>query len=105
MPEAKSAKELQHEDTSVKPVTQEITLSDGTICTIRQGKGKDIIKASRMVNSQEEIQPVFMSMLVEFDGKKRSAEDITELPVPDYIALIVAFEKINPLSVPSKSSS
>ncbi len=75
----------------------ELTLSDGRKVEIKKGKGSDIIQASKLMNSPEELQTVLVSLLVTIDGKKVQVEEITDLYIPDYLKLMEAFQGINPL--------
>lgn len=68
-------------------MTKEITLSDGKIAVIKNGKGKDLLNAQKKAKSSDEIPYALIAELTEIDGNYLVYEDILELPIADVIQL------------------
>ena len=68
-------------------MTKEITLSDGKIAVIKDGKGRDLLNAQKKAKSSDEIPYVLIAELTEIDGNYLVYEDILELPIADVIQL------------------
>ena len=68
-------------------MTKEITLSDGKIAVIKDGKGRDLLNAQKKAKSSDEIPYALIAELTEIDGDYLVYEDILELPIADVIQL------------------
>jgi len=68
-------------------MTKEITLSDGKVAVIRDGKGRDLLNAQKKAKSSDEIPYALIAELTEIDGTYLVYEDILELPIEDVIQL------------------
>ena len=68
-------------------MTKEITLSDGKIAVIKDGKGRDLLNAQKKAKSSDEIPYALIAELTEIDGNYLVYEDILELPIADVIQL------------------
>ena len=49
-------------------MTKEITLSDGKIAVIKDGKGRDLLNAQKKAKSSDEIPYALIAELTEIDG-------------------------------------
>ena len=68
-------------------MTKEITLSDGKIAVIKDGKGRDLLNAQKKAKSSDEIPYALIAELTEIEGNYLVYEDILELPIADVIQL------------------
>ena len=68
-------------------MTKEITLSDGKVAVIKDGKGRDLLNAQKKAKSSDEIPYALIAELTEIDGTYLVYEDILELPIADVIQL------------------
>lgn len=68
-------------------MTKEITLSDGKIAIIKDGKGRDLLNAQKKAKSSDEIPYALIAELTEIDGNDLVYENILELPIADVIQL------------------
>ena len=68
-------------------MTKEITLSDGKIAIIKDGKGRDLLNAQKKAKSSDEIPYALIAELTEIDGNYLVYVDILELPIADVIQL------------------
>ena len=68
-------------------MTKEITLSDGKIAIIKDGKGRDLLNAQKKAKTSDEIPYALIAELTEIDGNYLVYEDILELPIEDVILL------------------
>ncbi len=68
-------------------MTKEITLSDGKIAVIKDGKGRDLLNAQKKAKSSDEIPYALIAELTEIDGNYLVYEDILDLPIADVIQL------------------
>ena len=68
-------------------MTKEITLSDGKIAVIKDGKGRDLLNAQKKAKSSDEIPYALIAELTEIDGNYLVYEDTLELPIADVIQL------------------
>lgn len=68
-------------------MTKEITLSDGKIAIIKDGKGRDLLNAQKKAKSSDEIPYALIAELTEIDGNYLVYENILELPIADVIQL------------------
>lgn len=66
---------------------KEITLSDGKIAIIKDGKGRDLLNAQKKAKSSDEIPYALIAELTEIDGNYLVYVDILELPIADVIQL------------------
>lgn len=66
---------------------KEITLSDGKIAIIKDGKGRDLLNAQKKAKSSDEIRYALIAELTEIDGNYLVYVDILELPIADVIQL------------------
>lgn len=73
---------------------KEITLSNGKIAKIKEGKGKDLFWALEMASTPNEIIKFLTVRLVEINGKGITEEDLDEMPLQDVIKLIGEVSKI-----------
>lgn len=84
---------------------QTITLSDGSVATLRRGKGRDLMDAQAAAGSPGEIIFYLIAMLVTFDGQPRAFEEILEMDMVDVATLQEALQKKPPTQMPPGSSS
>jgi hypothetical protein len=75
----------------------ELTLSDGRKVEIKKGKGHDVLQASMLMKSQEELPSILAALLTNIDGKRIQVEELLDLDIPDYLMVMDAFGRINPL--------
>ncbi len=68
-------------------MTKEITLSDGKVAVIKDGKGRNLLNAQKKAKSSDEIPYALIAELTEIDGNYLVYEDILELPIADVIQL------------------
>lgn len=68
-------------------MTKEITLSDGKVAVVKDGKGRDLLNAQKKAKSSDEIPYALIAELTEIDGNYLVYEDILELPIADVIQL------------------
>ena len=68
-------------------MTKEITLSDGKVAVIKDGKGRDLLNAQKKAKSSDEIPYALIAELTEIEGNYLVYEDILELPIADVIQL------------------
>jgi hypothetical protein len=68
-------------------MTKEITLSDGRLAVIKDGKGRDLLNAQKKAKTSDEIPYALIAELTEIDGEYLVYEDILELPIEDVIKL------------------
>ncbi len=71
-------------------MTKEITLTDGKIAKIKDGKGLDLLNAQKKAKTSDEIPYALVAELTEIDGQFLVYEDILELPIEDVINLQAA---------------
>ena len=68
---------------------KQITLSDGRIAEIKEGKGKHAKAALRQMDGDSSnYLPAIMAQLVTIDCKPVVMEDLDELPLRDFQALM-----------------
>jgi len=70
--------------------TMTITLPSGRTAVVRPGTAGDLVNAQMMVTTQEQLPLALVSMLVEIDGTRMMLEDVTAMPLPDFLALLPA---------------
>lgn len=68
-------------------MAKEITLSDGKIAIVKDGKGLDLLNAQKKAKTSDEIPYALIAELCEIDGSFLVYEDILELPIEDVINL------------------
>ena len=68
-------------------MTKEITLSDGKVAVIKEGKGRDLLNAQKKAKSSDEIPYALIAELCEIDGNYLVYEDVLEMPINDVIKL------------------
>jgi hypothetical protein len=68
-------------------MTKEITLSDGRLAVIKDGKGRDLLNAQKKAKTSDEIPYALIAELTEIDGEYLVYEDILEFPIEDVIKL------------------
>jgi hypothetical protein len=74
----------------------EIKLSNGKTATIKQGKGKDALKAQKLcAGDSDKYLQILMSLLVKIDGQNITLEDLEDLPLNDFSKVQVKFSEIN----------
>lgn len=64
-----------------------ITLSDGKLAVIKDGKGIDLLNAQKKAKTSDEIPYALIAELTQIDGAYLVYEDILELPIEDVIQL------------------
>lgn len=73
-----------------------VLLTDGRIATVREGKGKDVEKASMISGGdQTKYLSAMMSSTIEIQGVPILMEDLGDLGMKDYMRLQLAFADIN----------
>lgn len=73
-----------------------ILLTDGRIAKVREGKGRDVERATMISGGdQSKYLSSMMSATIEIDGKAIIMEDLGDLGMKDYMRLQVAFADIN----------
>lgn len=95
-----------------REVQTELELPSGLKVVVYKGKGKDIIAASRLVDTQRDGSFAMLFALASikctFDGDRRPYEDILELSDQDAFALLGALmgnaNKVPGLELPGVSS-
>lgn len=85
--------------------THTITLSDGTVATVKRGKGRDLMDAQAAASTPGEVMFYLIAMLCTFNGEPRTFEDILEMDLPDVVNLQSALEKKPPTPTQPASSS
>ena len=68
-------------------MTKEITLSDGKVAVIKDGKGRDLLNAQKNSNSSDEIPYALIAQLTEIDGQSIVYEDVLEMDLEDVLAI------------------
>ena len=69
---------------------RQITLPSGSIATVREGRGRDLIQAQRAVGKTAEstaLLQALVAILCEVDGKPLVYEDVLDMPVADVLML------------------
>lgn len=100
-----------------REVQNELELPSGVKLVVYKGKGKDILAASRLVDTQRDGSFALMFALAAikctFNGERRTYEDIVELSDQDSFALLGAIMgkgteapefKLPPISSPPNTS-
>lgn len=78
------------------PIDKEIELPSGKKASIKKGKGKHIINATKMAGGDPgKLIPCVMQVLVLIDGEKVTVEDLEELDLKDYMRLQTEFSDLN----------
>jgi hypothetical protein len=79
-----------------KNPSTEFELSDGRICKIEKGKGKDATEAMK-VSGQDSSKYLFalISRVTTIDGNKIVAEDLDEMPLNDVLKIQTEFAERN----------
>jgi hypothetical protein len=68
----------------------EIVLPSGHVATVREGRGRDLIQAQRLVGKNAESGAMLQALaaiLCEIDGKPVLYEDMLEMPLADVLVL------------------
>lgn len=73
-----------------------VLLTDGRVAKVREGKGKDVEKAT-MISGGDQTKYIsaMMSATIEIQGNQIVMEDLGDLGMKDYMRLQVAFADIN----------
>jgi hypothetical protein len=73
-----------------------VLLTDSRVARIREGKGKDVERAT-MISSgdQSKYLSAMMSATIKIDGKELIMEELSDLAMKDYMRLQVSFAEIN----------
>lgn len=72
--------------------TKTLTLPSGKIAVFTEGKGKHAMEAGRIANGEQtKFMPALVSLLVTYDGRAIVMEDIEEMPLNDYLAIMAEF--------------
>ena len=69
---------------------RQITLPSGRIATIREGRGRDLITAQRVVGKATESSALLQALaavLCKVDGKELLYEEVLDMPVADVLVL------------------
>jgi len=86
----------------------DLTLSDGRVATIREGKGRDLLAAQRKMRDSSEMIFALAAELTMVDGKPVIFEDLLDWPVQDVLAVQNAvagnFPMPSPTAAPSSTS-
>lgn len=73
-----------------------VLLTDNRVAKVRQGKGKDVEKATMLSNGdQSKYLSAMMAGTIEITGIPVVMEDLSELEMKDYMRLQIAFADIN----------
>lgn len=70
--------------------SREVDLPSGAKALIRDGKGRDLLAATRMAGGPNDpMRMVFglLASLVTIDGRALTIEDVEDLPLPDVLKL------------------
>lgn len=72
-----------------------VELSDNRVLIMRaDGKGRDLAEAQkRSAGSSEMIAPALISILSTVDGNPIFPDQVLDLPIGDYLAVLEAFNK------------
>lgn len=62
-------------------------LSDGVSVELRKGNGADVLKARKNAPDEESVQIYLAAQLCTFDGDKKPAEELMELPIDDFLLI------------------
>lgn len=82
------------EEKAEKPVeTIELKLSDGTKVVLRKGNGRDVLRARKNAPDEESVQIYLASVLGTYNGEKRPAEELMELPMDDFLLIETKMRK------------
>jgi hypothetical protein len=68
-----------------------ITLPSGRVATVRTGKGRDLVQASRLAGGGKDpmkLSLAIVSVLVTIDGRPVVVEDVEEMDLPDVMKLM-----------------
>src|SRR4051812_28290345 len=86
-------KTIEREDAKGRKVKY-VLLSDNSIGEIREGKGKDVEKATMLSNGdQTKYLSAMMAATIKIDGRPVVMEDLGELSMKDYMALQLSFSE------------
>ncbi|HLW71355.1 MAG TPA: hypothetical protein VKS22_12120 [Candidatus Binataceae bacterium] len=70
-----------------EPKTREITLPSGRKAVIREGFGRDLMRAQKVAKTVDEIPMALVAQLVEIDGAAVLYEDLLDMNLPDVLML------------------
>lgn len=77
-------------------VTKYLLLSTGKIAIIREGKGKDVEKATMEANGdQSKYLTSMMAATVTIDGKQTNMFQLSDCSMKDYMKIQIAFSEVN----------
>jgi len=77
-------------DSNRSAAGRQVTLPSGRVATIREGRGRDLIQAQRLVGKATEsnaLMQALAAILCEIDGKTIVYEDVLDMPVADVLTL------------------
>jgi exopolysaccharide biosynthesis protein len=77
-------------------IVKYVLLHDNRIATVREGKGKDVERATmESSGDQSKYLSSLMSACTKIEGKGINMFDFSELKIKDYTAIQIAFAEIN----------
>lgn len=87
-------------------MAKELMLPSGKTALIRDGVGRDLLKAQRVAKQQDEVTFALAAELLTVDGQPVLYEDLLEWPLADVAAVITEIAALfpNSLTTPKPSS-
>jgi hypothetical protein len=82
---------------------QTVTLQSGRVVTIRPAIAGDLVKAQMMISTPEQLPLALASLVITVDGAGMTLEDVTLMPLADFIELL-PFVGLAPRTPPASSS-
>lgn len=80
-------------------------LPSGKKFAIRDGLGRDLLKAQRLANDPNEVGFALVSVLATVGGEQLHLDEVIALPLPDVMKLLEAVTGKRPIQAPSASPS
>lgn len=88
--------EKKKQEVPKSQIDKEIELPSGKKATIKKGKGRHVMMATKMAEGDPgKIIPCIMHYLVLIDGEKQTLEQLEDLDMKDYFRLQTEFTDIN----------
>lgn len=79
-----------------KEIDKQFELPSGKKATIKKGKGKHSMRATKMAGGDPgKIVPCIIQLLVLIDGERVTVEDLEEMDLKDYMSLMSEFSGVN----------
>jgi len=66
---------------------KEIKLPSGKMAKVRKAKGRDLLKAQRVAQRQDELSYALLAEITEIDGQRMVYEDFMDLDLEDILIL------------------